>query len=68
MFFWTDRKGWNIPSDQISLDHIQDYIRRGARYFILEKEALKAKPGFDEELRKNFVILAECDEAFLFKL
>jgi hypothetical protein len=68
MFFWTDRKGFNIPADQLSLDHVQSYIRRGAGYFILEKDALIASPEFVEELRKNFTLLAECDEAFLFKL
>ncbi len=67
MFFWTDRKGFNIPSDQLSLDHVQNYIRRGAGYFVLEKDALKASPEFAEELRKKFTLLAECDEAFLFK-
>jgi 4-amino-4-deoxy-L-arabinose transferase-like glycosyltransferase len=67
MFFWTDRKGFNISSDQLSLEHVQNYIRRGAGYFVLEKDALKASPGFAEELRKNFTLLAECGEAFLFK-
>jgi 4-amino-4-deoxy-L-arabinose transferase-like glycosyltransferase len=67
MFFWTDRKGFNIPSDRLSLDHVENYIRRGAGYFILEKDGLKTSPGFDEELRKNFTLLAECGEAFLFR-
>jgi hypothetical protein len=67
MFFWTDRKGFNIPADQLSMDHVQSYIRRGAGYFVLEKDALIASPGFVEELRKNFTLLAECDEAFLFR-
>ena len=67
MFFWTDRKGFNIPSDRLSLDHVQDYIRRGAGYFVLEKDGLKTSPGFAEELRKNFTLLAECGEAFLFR-
>jgi hypothetical protein len=67
MFFWTDRKGFSIAADQLSLDHVQNYIRRGAGYFILEKDVLKARSGFDEELRKQFNLLAECDEAFLFK-
>jgi 4-amino-4-deoxy-L-arabinose transferase-like glycosyltransferase len=68
MFFWTDRKGFNIPSDQLSLDHVRDYLRRGVGYFVLEKDALKANPGFAAKLRKNFTLLAECAEAFLFKL
>jgi 4-amino-4-deoxy-L-arabinose transferase-like glycosyltransferase len=68
MFFWTDRKGFSIAADQLSLDHVQNYIRRGAGYFVLEKDALIASPGFVEELRKNFTLLAECGEAFLFKL
>lgn len=67
MFFWLDRKGFNIPSDELSIEHVQDFVRRGARFFVLEKDALKANPSFKENMEKRFVLLAECAEAFLFK-
>ncbi len=68
LFFWTDRKGFNLPEDQLSLDRVQSYIRRGAGYLILEKDALKTKPGLDKELQSRFSLLAECNLMYLFKL
>lgn len=67
MFFWLDRKGFDIPADRQTLENVENFVRRGARYFVLEKDALKAKPGFYEELRRRFTLLAECNEAYLFR-
>jgi len=66
MFFWLDRKGFNIPSDALSIERVQEFIRRGGRFFVLEKEALKSNPGFIEDMKKHFALLAECQEAYLF--
>jgi len=68
MFFWLDRKGFNVPVEQQSLGAVQGFMRRGARYFVLEREAARAKPGFKEELEKSFSLIAECEEAYLFRL
>jgi hypothetical protein len=67
MFFWLDRKGFSIPSDGYSLEAVEALVRRGARYFVLEKETLKDVPGFLEEMKSKAVLLSECPEAFLFR-
>jgi len=69
MFFWLDRKGFSIPSDGYSLDAVESFVRRGARYFVLEKAgAGAAPPGFLEGLKARATLLAECPEAYLFRL
>ncbi len=67
-FYWLDRKGFNIPADRLTLDEVAGFARRGAEYFILEKDTLAAQPAFLAELRGRYRLLAECGEAFLFGL
>lgn len=68
MFFWLDRKGFNIPSDQQTLENVQNFIHRGARYFIMEKDWVKKETRFDEVIKKSFSLIGECSHAYLFKL
>jgi len=68
MFFWLDRKGFNIPLDRQTLAEVEGYAGRGARYFVLEKEALSVRPEFKEELLGQYPLLAECSAAYLFDL
>lgn len=67
-FYWLDHKGWNIPSDMISVAEVRAFAGKGARFFIAEKTALAAHPGLEEELRASFPAIAECPEAILFRL
>ena len=67
MFFWLDRKGFSIPSDRYSLEAAEALVRRGARYFVLEKETLKDAARFLEDVKSRAVLLAECPEAYLFR-
>ena len=67
MFFWLDRKGFNIPSDGYSLEAVEAFVRRGAGYFVLEKETVKNAPRFLEDLKSKAVLLSECPEAYLFR-
>lgn len=68
MFYWLNRKGFNICVEQQSVAALKILTERGARYFVAEKSALKMKQGFEEELRRSFPLIAECDEAYLFQL
>ncbi|MHB8055572.1 MAG: glycosyltransferase family 39 protein [Candidatus Aminicenantales bacterium] len=67
-FYWLDRKGWNIPSDAVSLDSVRAFARRGARFFIGERSVLEMSPDFEKGLRASFPVAAECSEAILFRL
>lgn len=68
MFYWLDRKGFNICVEQQSVAALNLMAERGARYFIAEKNTLRMKPGFEAELRRSFPLIMECDEAYLFQL
>jgi hypothetical protein len=68
MFYWLDRKGFNICVEQQSVAALRLLAERGARYFVAEKSALRQKQGFEEELRGAFPLVAECNEAYLFQL
>ena len=68
MFYWLDRKGFNICVEQQSVPALNHLIERGARYFVAEKAVLKLKPGFEAELRRTFPVVKECGDAYLFEL
>ncbi len=67
-FYWMDRKGFNICREQQSLTAVAGLAARGARYFVAERPALAAKPGFESELRRSYPLLAETGSALLFDL
>jgi len=67
-FYWLDRKGWNIPREAISPDEVRAYARKGARFFVSEKDVLDAAPGLEARLRAAFPAAAECPAAILFRI
>jgi hypothetical protein len=68
MFYWLDRKGFSLATEDQSLEALQDFARRGARYFVAEKAQLEERPGFAEELRAELRVVFECEDALLFEL
>jgi 4-amino-4-deoxy-L-arabinose transferase-like glycosyltransferase len=68
MFYWLDRKGFVIATEQQSVEALQDFARRGARYFVAEKPRLDERPGFAEELRTQLGVVFECEDALVFEL
>jgi 4-amino-4-deoxy-L-arabinose transferase-like glycosyltransferase len=67
-FLWLDRKGFNLPRDDETLEAVESFVRRGARYLVLEKHKLSAGPAFEDILLRTYPRLAECEEASLFDL
>ena len=67
-FYWLDRKGFNLPAEDQTLEAVAAFVGRGARYLVLEDDVLKARPGFKDELKQVYPLLAERPEASLFKL
>jgi 4-amino-4-deoxy-L-arabinose transferase-like glycosyltransferase len=67
-FYWLDRKGYNICTEEQSLEKLRYFVGRGARHFIGERDQMDKKPGFEGDVRQNFRVLAECKEAILFDL
>ncbi len=68
MFYWLDRKGWNVCEEEQSLESVKSFIAQGAGYFVAEKTALQKKPGFETALRASYQVVRECDAAILFGL
>ena len=68
MFYWLDRKGWNICIEDQSIEKINSFAVQGAKYFVAQRSMLKEKPGFEEYLRRDYVLTSECDEFIVFDL
>ncbi|HEX8735839.1 MAG TPA: glycosyltransferase family 39 protein [Pyrinomonadaceae bacterium] len=68
MFYWLDRKGFNICTEQQSLAKVREFASKGAKYFVAQKNLLAEKPNLENELRESFTVAAECDAMILFEL
>lgn len=68
MFYWLNRRGFNICVEEQSVANVLKFKSRGAIYFIAEKFALERMPGFESQLREQFPVISECDGIIVFDL
>lgn len=68
VFYWLDRKGFNLFAEKQSLPEVLSLAKRGAKYFVAEKSYFIDKPDFEADLRRTFPALRECEQAVLFQL
>lgn len=68
MFYWTGTKGFTIGDGEQSVDKIEEFRQRGARYYIVERRSLKAKPGFEKSLKSRYRLLQQRPNAILLEL
>lgn len=68
IFYWTNREGFNICTGEQRIERVEDFRRRGAKFFIAEKSQLNAAPGFENELRNKYKLLGDCDGLLIFDL
>ncbi|HEX7049743.1 MAG TPA: glycosyltransferase family 39 protein [Longimicrobiales bacterium] len=68
MFYWMDRKGFNICRQERSLEKVRSFVARGAKFFVAEKRALDGDPAFRDAMLRTYPIVAECPVAYLFRL
>ena len=68
MFYWLDRKGWNVCVEDQSAARLQELRDRGAVYFVAEKKYLGAKPPFESEMRQKFPAVSEGPDLVVFDL
>jgi dolichyl-phosphate-mannose-protein mannosyltransferase len=69
MFYWMDRKGFNICRDHQSIASLDSIAGLGARYFVAEKQALRWAPrDLEDSLRRRYVVVSEGRGAILFRL
>lgn len=67
-FYWLDRKGWNICTEEHSLPAVRGFAARGARYFVAERGSLAQRWGLEASLRLRYRVVAEAPAAVLFEL
>ncbi|HVE55720.1 MAG TPA: glycosyltransferase family 39 protein [Pyrinomonadaceae bacterium] len=68
MFYWLDRKGFNICTEAQSVENVREFAARGAKYFVAQKSIVAKKPDFAAQLKQNFPLVGECDEFYVFDL
>jgi len=68
MFYWLERKGWNVCIEEQSIDRIRILAAKDAKYFVAQRSMLREKAGFEDELRRDYPVTAECDEFLVFDL
>ena len=68
MFYWLERKGFNICVEEQSIEKVKDFSAQGAKYFVAEKSLVEKIPNFESELKNNFPVVQECDEFYIFDL
>jgi hypothetical protein len=68
MFYWLDRKGWNVCVEDQSAAKLRELAAKGAVYFVAEKKYLAAKPSAESETRAAFPAIAETTDFIVFDL
>ena len=68
MFYWLSRRGFSICSGDQSVARLVELSARGATSFAAEKAMVNQMPGFEQDLKRNFQVLATCDAGWLFDL
>lgn len=68
MFYWLERKGFNIADEEQNIAKVKEFSAKGTKYFIAQKNKIQLAPNFETELRQNFKVVAECDEMILFDI
>lgn len=67
-FYWMDRKGFILHDGEQSLARLQEFHRRGARYFVAERHFFDPVPGFESQLRQRYDVLDERGDTMLIDL
>ena len=68
MFYWLERKGFDICVQAQSVEKVKDFAAKGAKYFVAQKSFVNEKADFAAELKQNFPLVAGCDEFFVFDI
>jgi 4-amino-4-deoxy-L-arabinose transferase-like glycosyltransferase len=68
MFYWLDRKGWNVCVEEQSRARLGELASKGAVYFIAEKKYLAANSSAESETRAAFPAITENADFIVFDL
>ena len=67
-FFWLDRKGFNMFTEMQTMQNLNAFKARGARYFVIDKTFIPSAPDFYKELLRKYKIVDETNNAILLDL
>ncbi len=68
MFYWLERKGFNICNEDQRLEKVREFSAQGAKYFIAQRAYLSERPGFEAGLKDNFAVISQCEEFLVFDI
>jgi hypothetical protein len=68
MFYWLERRGWNICVEEESLAKVAELRALGAKYFVAEKKFMPADPSLMHDLEDRYPVLANADGFEVFDL
>jgi len=68
MFYWLDRKGFDVCVEQQSMARLDSIIQRGARFFVANDTLVHSQPGFADTLSRRFSVLATSNGWSLYAL
>lgn len=68
MFYWLDRKGANICVQEQSLEKVNRFAATGYKYFIAQRTFMKAMPGFEGDLLREYKVVASNEDFEVFDL
>ena len=67
-FYWLNMKGYNICTEDQSLENIISYKKKGVTFFIAEESSLQKKSGLEKQLEKSLKTVLKCNGIILFEL
>ena len=68
MFYWLDRKGWNVCVEEQSLNSVREFSQKGAVYFVAERKYLHETPHLEDDLSKIYPTVAGNGDFVVFDL
>jgi len=58
MFYWLDRKGFDVCTGAESPAHVDGFVARGARYFVANNSTVGSRPEFAAAMAHRYPRLA----------
>jgi 4-amino-4-deoxy-L-arabinose transferase-like glycosyltransferase len=68
MFYWVDRKGFDVCVEQQSMARVDSIVARGAQFFVANDTLVHSQPGFAADLDRRFPVVATSNGWSLYDL
>ena len=68
MFYWLDRKGFDICTEAQMPERVDGFAKRGARYFVANNATVGSRPGFEAAISQRYRLMASSNGWSLYDL